>query len=536
MRGLLRYWINSAWSASYSRQRVRFESALENAAQTQSRYLLQLLRSNARARFGVKHQFERIRSVSEYQAQVPISNYEAMASDIDAIARGEPAILTAGPVTRFQPTSGSQSATKHIPWTSALAREFRRGIAPWIAALYQRKPALLRGTAYWSVSPPSIPHQLRGQMPVGFDHDAEYLGFWGRKLFGFVSAAPPDIVRCREIAEFKTRTLASLLADPDLALISVWSPTFLTTLLDEFIARQDEIINRVRDCGRAGARRRADFLSALLRNGKTDCFEQAWPRLQIISCWTHGPSELYAQNLRRYFPSVEIQGKGLVATEAFVSLPFQEDLDPVLAVDSHFFEFQDPVTEKIFLARELAVDTTCRIIVTTGGGLYRYALGDLVRVTGFIHDTPCLRFLGREGNTSDLFGEKLNGIFVEQLVRRLLQQHQLKARFFLLAPVVDAAAKTGYTLFLEADSIPDAPELQRQLENGLNGNFHYAHCRRLGQLGEARIFKIEPAALTSEEIFQRTLVQRGQKLGDIKIAALDSDTGWQKRFSGHVAV
>ena len=64
-------------------------------------------------------------------------------------------MLTADRVKLFQPTSGSSSATKLIPWTATLGREFRRGISPWLAALYRRKPALLGGTAYWSISPPA---------------------------------------------------------------------------------------------------------------------------------------------------------------------------------------------------------------------------------------------------------------------------------------------------------------------------------------------------------------------------------------------
>jgi hypothetical protein len=533
IRSLTCHMINTAWIAACSREHARFTAAVGRVAEAQTSCLFDLLNRNIATRFGKKNGFARIRSVAEYQAQVPITGYDALAESIEAIAGGEASVLTADRVKLFQPTSGSSSPTKLIPWTVTLGREFRRGISTWLAALYRRKPALMGGTAYWSISPPATAVQTRGRLRVGFDHDAEYLGFFGRNLFSLVSVAPPELAHCRSMQEFKTKTLVALLADENLRLISIWSPTFLTTLLEDFTTQPEGILDVLNRIGRSGAHRRAKFLRHILReSGRQTSFEKVWPKLQVISCWTHGPSELYAENLRSQFPNVEIQGKGLVATEAFVSLPFHEDKDPVLAVTSHFFEFQDAAGEKLSLAHELIAGKTYRVIVTTGGGLYRYPLGDLVRVTGFIQDAPCLRFIGREANVSDLFGEKLQGTFVEGVIRRALAQQNINPRFFLLAPVAGAMPKPAYTLFLEANAVMDAVVLQRNLEEGLAENFHYKHCRRLGQLSGARIFQINRGSPSSETVFQREMLSRGIKLGDIKMGALDCQSGWEQRFSG----
>ena len=102
----------------------------------------------------------------------------------------------------------------------------------------------------------------------------------------------------------------------------------------------------------------------------------------------------------------------------------------VLAVTSHFLEFQDVANEKVFLAHELILGKTYRVIVTTGA-VCTVLSGRLVRVTGFIQDAPCLRFIGREGAVSDLFGEKLQATFVEGVIRRALAQQGLNPRFFL---------------------------------------------------------------------------------------------------------
>ena len=406
MKTLARRIINRAWIAACAREHARFSNALERVEETQRNYLLHLLRHNARTRFGQEHGFSQIKSVAEFQQRVPRNSYEMLTPYIEAIARGEAKVLTADPVRLFQPTSGSTSGTKLVPWTDAVAREFRRGINPWLASLYKRQPTLLDGTAYWSISPPATSQRTYGHLRVGFDHDAEYLGFLGRQLFSLVSAVPPTVVCCCDVVEFRTRTLLHLLASESLRLISVWSPTFLTALLEDFRARQDEILELLARSRLPDTKRRSEFLKALAGDSRNSFpFEQAWPNLKVISCWADGSSAIYAENLHRCFPSVEMQGKGLVATEAFVSLPFFEGSDPILAVTAHFFEFQDPESNSISLAHQLIAGRDYQVIVTTGGGLYRYPLGDRIRVTGFVHGAPCFRFVGREGLVSDFFGE-----------------------------------------------------------------------------------------------------------------------------------
>ena len=77
--------------------------------------------------------------------------------------------------------------------------------------------------------------------------------------------------------------------------------------------------------------------AAELRRLAPDALTRIWPRLGLISCWGDAHAALHLDELRRSFPGVEIQPKGLLATEAFVTIPF-DDRTP-LAIRSHFFEF-----------------------------------------------------------------------------------------------------------------------------------------------------------------------------------------------------
>ena len=136
---------------------------------------------------------------------------------------------------------------------------------------------------------------------------------------------------------------------------------------------------------------------------------------------------------------------------------------------------------------------------------------------------------------SDLFGEKLHGTFVDGVIRRVFVQQGIRPRFFLVAPVADAEARTCYTLFLDATIIPDPKQLCHNLETGLAENFHYALCRRLGQLSQARLFHIHQNSISAATVFTQEMFSRGLKPGDVKMVPLDRQLGWEQRFHGQFA-
>ena len=69
--------------------------------------------------------------------------------------------------------------------------------------------------------------------------------------------------------------------------------------------------------------RRAAILEDIGGSGGSlaDKVRLIWPRLALISCWTDAAAGQFLPQLRELFPTIEIQPKGLLATEAFVSFP-----------------------------------------------------------------------------------------------------------------------------------------------------------------------------------------------------------------------
>lgn len=510
-----------AWIALNAPGYARFRSALSSPETVQRHLLLRYLRDNAGTAFGRAYRFADIQTPEQYQSRVPLSTWEDIAPWVDRIAAGEPAVLTRSPVRTLEPTSGSSAAAKRIPYTAAMQREIRRAIAPWIFDLYKDRPRLALGCAYWSITPVAVEEESGpSAVPVGFEEDAAYLGGFWRRLVDSTLAVPGSVRHIRNVDDFRYATLLFLLRRSDLSLISVWHPSFLTLLMGALPDFWDRLLA---DIERGTPRlsplpRRAAELWAL----PPDEPVRIWPRLGLLSCWGDAHAALHLPELRRMFPGVEIQPKGLLATEAFVTIPFSGKTP--LAIRSHFFEFLPEDGGGPRLAHELEPGGVYSVVVTTGGGLYRYRLGDRVEVTGLVGQTPSLRFLGREGHTSDLRGEKLHEGFVAGVLVRVFRTLGISPRFALLAPDVP----DGYTLFLEMDDDPPA-NLDRVLEDELAANPHYRAAVSLGQLAPARVFLIEKDGF---ELYLRRCRERGQRLGDVKPLALSTLPGWSEVFSG----
>jgi hypothetical protein len=509
---------NRLWYRSVQRSRRRFDAALDRPRDAQLDLLRRYLRDNATTTFGRAHHFDTIDSIDAFRNRIPLTTWDDYAPLTDRIRAGEQDVLTTDPVRRLVPSSGSTRAVKLVPYTAGLQREFNAAIGPWIADLYARRPQLMNGPAYWSITPAAdLPHIGPSAIPIGFDQDTSYLGALLKPIVDATMAVPATVRRTTDITRFRRRTLFHLLRAHDLRLISVWHPSFLLLLLDAMAQSWPALLAMF-------ARRRLHHRLRQLEELDPHDYAQIWPNFNLISAWGDAHAALGLAELRRRWPTAAIQEKGLLATEAFVTLPYKGARP--LAVCSHFFEFLDEQDDKrCLLADELQPGATYRVVVTTAGGLYRYPLGDRVQVTGHLGRTPWLQFLGRADAVCDRCGEKLSEAFVGQVIRTLVARAAITPRFALLAPQQDDDC-IRYVLYLEADAAPiDA--LAADLDQALAANPHYAYCRHLGQLAPARVAPIRRGAY---EAYVARLVATGQRLGNIKPAALSSLDGWHSVF------
>jgi hypothetical protein len=427
-------------------------------------------------------------------------------------------------------------------------------VAAWVADLFSRRPTVANGRAYWSISPASRKRRISPSgPPIGFEDDASYLSGWQQCLVRGVLAVPGDVARVGDPDVFRYVTLLHLLAADDLSLISIWSPTFLPALLAP-LAQWQEPLCRDLEAGTctppgpidprlkrrlAPARpfgKRAADVAAILHSATdtSGVCRRLWPQLALVSTWADAAAAQFVPELERLVRSVELQPKGLLATEGCVTIPLVEQPAPVLSVRSHVFEFQpctddgDVIGDCCLLAHELRCGNKYRVVLTTGGGLYRYQLGDLVEAVGVLNEAPLLRFLGKADCVSDLVGEKLAEPFVRDALVGVFAEVGVTPRFALLVPVVDYPP--GYRLYyqprLTGFAAPAAAEIARRLESRLRLNPYYRGATGLGQLRPVEVACFARADIPGWQIYQEVKVRQGQKAGSLKPAALDTWTGW----------
>ncbi len=562
--------LNSLWVLICWLPAVRFGFGCRAVAKRQEDILRRIIARSRSTIFGAEHSFSAVRRIPDFRAHVPLATYQSFMPYIERILAGEPQVLTGDPVFLLEPSSGSAEASKLIPYTKSLKQEFLNGIRPWIYDLYRQHPQLLFGKAYWSISPAIEFDSPESRIPVGFRHDSDYLSGFEKRLIEKLLAVPGEVSRIKHIDAFRYVTVLFLLAEKDLSFISVWNPSFLSLLLGcigtyagDFIldirwGQINPAIDIDQDTRAAlyrylkADKRRAGELADIFKEfpdsespvaARAVLLKRIWPHMHVISCWADGHAGTALEELKTWFPHVHIQPKGLLATEGLVSFPLAGHPGSALAIHSHFFEFIEhdrsgssgpPESPGIRLAHELREGRRYSVVITTGGGLYRYRLRDVIEVVGFFRQCPLIRFVGKEDRVIDLFGEKMNACFVDLQLKEIFRKYSLHPKFYTVIPErfpSRQAARYVLLIQLEPQEYRDLESVLEDLEERLQKNFHYRYCRQLGQLRPCRLFLIDPEERIQEK-YLRFCQGQGQKLGDIKTAALVPFEDLVREFSG----
>lgn len=452
--------------------------------------------------FGREHGFASVDRYETYIERVPPMNWSDFQPWIDKACTADSAALSAERPLFFEATSGSSAARKLIPYTKPLLQEFQRAIIVWLATLYDDCPDVASGRSYWALSPPMPAHAPTANgTAVGGAGDAAYLA--GSCAMPLLNGVLTPANLSAEPDQWRAATLAAMINAPDLRMISVWSPTFLIALLQPIVT-SDEAADALHQY--LDQRQRVALNRALTRGD----FSELWPDLAVISCWMDGPSQRYVALLRDWFPHARFAPKGLLATEGVVSI--SQGLTGLcpLALDSHVLEFVDS-NEQCVLADALIPGERYQPLLTTSGGLYRYALGDVIEYAGEHDGLRCIRFIGRADARSDLAGEKLD----ESLASNACDAFGEAGATAVLVPLSQQAT-AGYALLIDGVTAEVAATLANRVDEQLMTAHHYALARNIGQLAALEAIVVRDVA----ELMRTAWQSMGGRLGDLKPARL----------------
>ena len=220
---------------------------------TQVKILLEILKTNKNTEYLKNFETEsqilnaenEKELIEKFQNKIPVVNYEDIKEFVEKEKVGKSNVLLSDKIKLFELTSGSTSDVKYIPYTEKFLKSYMNGVFAWIYNLYQNNKRLFLGSSYWSVSPILKREAVTsGGIRVGIEDDTSYFdkvsAFFLNKLF----TVPKEIKNIQNMEDFLLITAVFLLLSENLAMISVWSPSFLMILLD-FIEKNHKVICQI---------------------------------------------------------------------------------------------------------------------------------------------------------------------------------------------------------------------------------------------------------------------------------------------------
>lgn len=498
----------------------RFCRLCHSLRRYQDELLSRIVCSGADTDFGRAHGLHHVRSYQDFAKALPIAQYDYFAPYVQRCLSGHyQALISPNQrLVMFALTSGTTGPAKFIPVTRQLIDYYRRGWNIWGGELLMdHRAGLVRSIL--QISSPA-----RQQIaPCGLP---------GGSISGLLAAKQHSVARAlyavpywiADIPDPQARyyTIMRLAIPKDVGLIVTANPSTLV-MLARLVEKNVQAIIRdiydgTLDCVERVPTGMLDRFSRILRLERSAArrLEQIlirsghlWPRdywgRPVLCHWKGGTVGLYVPQVLRYYGDVVIRDIGLIASEGRMSIPIEDfTASGVLDISSAFFEFVPqqqidrldlgpdadvlPAGLTVLRPYQLEVGQSYYILITNSAGLYRYHIGDVVRLAGWLGNTPMIEFLSKGQHTSNLTGEKLSEHQVVEAVRLSLRSLGMESDCFVLTPVW--AQNPFYRLLIEVESTYGANILQRlalELDNQLcSANCEYASKRRTGQARNGR--------------------------------------------------
>ncbi len=503
---------------------ARFLRALENVAATQARVLRRVLPLVRDSDFGRRHGLAAVRTPDDLRRAVPVLTYADYRPYIERLCEGDLGALFSPrqSILMFAASSGTTAQPKRIPVTPAFVQDYRRGWNTFGGKLLtDHSRAVLRAIL-----------QSSGRHDAGMTRAGIPCG----AITGLLARTQKRIVRRYyvgrpEIAHLddphaRYYTLMRLGIGRDVAFAITASPSTLIQMARTADERSEDLIRDVRDGTlapnivtppslrqtlSAGLRPDPRHAAALerLRSSHGALRPRDYWRLEFLACWTGGSMGYYLQRLAEWWGPHPVRDIGLLASEGRVSIPL-DDNTPIGALDvtSAVFEFipvelAEADTPATCGPRELQVGADYIVVLTNTTGLVRYRLDDVVRVHGWLYETPLVEFLCRAGRTASIAGEKLTEHQVVAAVNSARASLGLPEFDFVLAPCWDDPPYYRLTCSVRSDSgLPETVD-QALREN----NEEYDSRRKSNRLGplRARVVRADvirgmDARLTAERL------------------------------------
>ncbi len=468
----------------------QIKKGMETACNDQQEIFQRLIKTATNTQFGNEHNFNSIKTHTDFVKQVPIRDYEAIKPWIEKIKEGKHNILWKGLPIYFAKTSGTTSGTKYIPITKD-----------------------------------SIPNHINTARNALLCYMAETgnYAFASGKLI-FLSGSP----ELERIANIPTGRLSGIVNHHvPKYLRSNQLPSYTTNCIEEWEEKLDKIVEETIN------------ENMTLISGIPPWMQMYFDRLE----------EKSGKKIGELFPNFNIMVQGGVnfqpyKNKLFESIGRQIDCVELFPASEGFFAFQDSQKEKGMLLntnsgiffefvpaaeifnenptrltlQDVVVGENYALIISSNAGLWAYNIGDTVK---FVSIKPYrIEVTGRTKHFISAFGEHVIGEEVEEAMLKTIAETNVKVTEFTVAPFVSQdKGKSYHEWFVEFETMPDDIDLFAQkLDNHLRKKNTY-----YDDLISGNILQVLQISLVQKNGFINYMKSIGKLGGQNKVPRLSND-------------
>lgn len=472
----------------------RIEEVIDNSSRYQNTLLKRIVSDNRDTEFGRENNFDQIKSYEDYSQAVGISDYETHWPYIRKMMEGAEKVLCSDRVDWFAKSSGTSTGrSKYIPVSHNYLVNGHLKCA-WDAAsfiynedpkarLFADKTLIMGGTVSdlpsgkktGDISGIIIKHFPKvGKRFYTPDFDTALMEDWDKKI--------------KAMARITSREQLTLVAGV---------PTWLIVLFEEILSL-------------TGANN----------------ISEVWPKLRSF-LYGGVDFEPYRKIFAEYLPSPDIGFREVYnASEGYFAIQNHKNEDGMLLLMDNeiFYEFitWEDYQSGHYLCRtsqDLDKGETYVMLISNTAGLYRYVIGDLVKV---VSTRPLkIKHAGRITAHLNVFGEELSIGNAEKAISRVCAKHNCQIWNYTAGPrFLSSKNKGGHDWLIE---FINEPESLRMFEQDLDLYLRQINsdydAKRFGDLALENLKVISLAPGT----FEKWMRSKGKYGGQNKIPRLKND-------------
>ncbi|CAN1232151.1 Indole-3-acetic acid-amido synthetase GH3.6 [Linum perenne] len=492
------------------------EQVTSNADEVQTRVLDEILARNS----GVEYLQRHGRSIVDkatFKKVIPLVTYEDIKPDIDRIANGDTSrILCSQPISEFLTSSGTSAGERKLMPT--INEEIKRKSQLYsllMPVMNQFLPGLSNGKGMYflfvkseSITPGGLLARPVLTSYYKSQHFAESINY----------TSPAEAILCSDSDQsMYSQLLCGLARNTEVVRVgSVFASGFIRAI--KFFEKNWRVLcgdirngmvdgSRVSDPGVRECRREGSWRGIIAR---------VWPNAKYIDVIVTGAMSQYIPTLDHYGNGLPLVCSMYASSECYFGLNLNPLCKPsevlyTLVPTMAYFEFlpvdHDDKRDRLVDLVDVKLGQEYELVVTTYAGLYRYRVGDILRVAGFKNKSPQFTFVCRKNVVLSIDSDKTDEVELQEAVTKAATKH--------LSPL--NVSLVEYTSYADTtSSIPGHYVLFWEIINDDNNN-NNNETKRINEIPSGPV--LEECCLAVEESLNS--VYRQGRVSDNSIGPLE---------------